>query len=96
MFRFADPGECTKALTLAGFVDPEVTVLPLTWHASQPEDVLNLIYKGAVRTPMILDAQTVQAREAIHRAILEGSKAFRKGNAIEFRFPASMVTATKG
>ena len=96
MFRFADPGECTKALTSAGFVDPKIAVLPLTWRAARPEDVLNLIYRGAVRTPMVLEAQTAQAREAIHRAILEGSEAFRKGNAIEFRFPASMATATKG
>jgi SAM-dependent methyltransferase len=95
MFRFSDPDECAKALTAAGFVAPKVTVLPLTWRAARPEDVLNLIYKGAVRTPMVLEAQTVQAREAIHRAIIEGSEAFRKGNVIEFRFPASMASATK-
>ena len=34
----------------------EVTVLPLTWTAAKPEDLLELIYKGAVRTPMLLDA----------------------------------------
>lgn len=95
MFRFSDPDECAKAMTAAGFVAPEVTVLPLTWHATRPEDVLNLIYKGAVRASMLLEAQTVQAREAIHRAIIEGSEAYRKGNAIEFRFPASMASATK-
>ncbi|MBK5105004.1 MAG: methyltransferase domain-containing protein [Burkholderiales bacterium] len=96
VFRFADPGECTKVLMSAGFVDPKVLVLPLTWRAARPEDVLNIIYKGAVRTSMLLEAQTVQAREAIHQAILKGSEAFRKGNAIEFGFPASMATAAKG
>ena len=95
MFRFSDPDECIKALTVAGFVTPQISVLPLTWRATRPEDVLNLIYKGAVRTPMVLEAQTVQARDAIHRAIVNGSEAFRKGNSIEFRFPASMASATK-
>jgi SAM-dependent methyltransferase len=95
MFRFSDPGECTKALSAAGFVDPKVTVLPLTWRTAKPEDVLNLIYRGAVRTPLVLEAQTVQAREAIHRAILEGSEAFRRGDTLEFKFPASMASAAK-
>jgi len=95
VFRFSDPGECIKVLTEAGFDNPKVTVLALRWSAAKPEDVLNLIYKGAVRTPMVLEAQTAQAREAIHRAIVEGSEAFRKANAIEFRFPASMASATK-
>jgi len=95
MFRFSDPTECAKALTAAGFVAPRVAVLPLSWRAATPADVLDLIYKGAVRTPMVLEAQTTHAREAIHRAIMEGSEAFRKEGVIEFRFPASMASATK-
>jgi SAM-dependent methyltransferase len=96
MFRFADPNECAKALTAAGFVDPVVTVLPLKWRAAKAEDVLDLIYKGAVRTPMVLEAQTDHAREAIHRAILEESEKLRNGGTIEIRFPASMACACKG
>ena len=95
IFRFSDPDECIKALTEAGFATPRVTVLPLTWTAARPEEVLDLIYKGAVRTPMILEAQTAQAREAIHRAIVEGSEAFRRGDVIAFKCPASMASATK-
>ena len=95
MFRFSDPAECIKVLTEAGFDNPQITVLPLTWSAAKPEDILDLIYKDTVRMPMVLEAQAPQAREAIHQAIIEGSEAFRKENAIEFRFPASMATATK-
>lgn len=95
MFRFSDPDECMKALTEAGFAKPTITVLPLTWTAAKPEDVLDLIYKSAVRMPMVLEAQTNHARDAIHREIVEGSEAFRKGNVIQFRFPASMASATK-
>jgi ubiquinone/menaquinone biosynthesis C-methylase UbiE len=95
LFRFSDPNECEKALTAASFVDTEITVLPLIWRTAKPDDVLELLYKGAVRTPMVLNAQTAAAREAIHTAIREGSEAFRKGDSIEFRFPASMTTARK-
>ena len=95
IFRFSDAIECVKVMTAAGFTDPKVKVLPLSWRTDQPTAVLDLLYKGAVRTPMILEAQAPKAREAIHEAILEGSEAFRKGNRIEFRFPASMASATK-
>lgn len=96
MFRFADPNECAKALTAAGFADPVVTVLPLSWRTAKAEDVLDLIYKGAVRTPMVLEAQTDRVREAIHHAIMEESEKFRSGGTIEIRFPASMASARKG
>lgn len=95
IFRFSDPNECVRTLNASGFVDPEITVLPLTWRTAKPAGVLELTYKGAVRTPMVLNAQTAAAREAIHRAILEGTEQFRKGEAIEFRFPASLATARK-
>lgn len=95
MFRFSDPAECANTLRAAGFVDPKVAVLPLSWHTAKPSDLLDLIYRGAVRMPMLLEAQTIQAREAIHRAIMEGSEAFRKGSAIELKFPASMASAMK-
>ena len=96
MFRFADPKECTKALTAAGFTGPEVSVLPLTWRTDNAQNVLNLIYKGAVRTPMVLAAQTALAREAIHQAIIEESEKLRNGSTIEIKFPASMASARKG
>lgn len=95
VFRFADPEESKEVLTAAGFVDPKVSVLPLSWRVERPEGILDLIYKSAVRLPMLIDAQTATARAAIHRAILEKSEAFRKGSGIEFRFPACMATATK-
>lgn len=95
MFRFAEPNECAKALTAAGFVAPEVSVLPLTWRTDNAQNVLNLIYKGAVRTPMVLEAQTAPAREAIHQAIIEESEKLRNGSTIEIKFPASMASARK-
>jgi SAM-dependent methyltransferase len=95
MFRFADPAECGRVLTEAGFADSSLTVLPLTWRTPRAEDALELIYKSAVRMPMLLAAQSSEAREAIHRLILEEGEKLRIGSDIEFKFPAAMVTARK-
>lgn len=95
IFRFADPQESRAALTAAGFSAPEIKIISLKWRAEEPEDILDLIYKSVVRTPMLIEAQASDARESIHRSIIEGSERFRKGNAIEFRFPALMATAEK-
>lgn len=95
MFRFADPAECERVLSAAGFAESSLTVLPLTWRTARAEDALELIYKSAVRMPMLLAAQTADAREAIHRTIIEESKKFHNGDDIQFDFPAAMVTARK-
>lgn len=96
MFRFADPEESKKVLTEVGFISPEVTILPLVWRTTKPQDLLDLIYKSLVRTSMLLEAQTTQARHLIQREILEVSERFRDGNALKIKFPALMGTARKG
>ena len=45
---------------------------------------------------MILQAQTDDARERIHRAIVEGADIYRKDGMIELRFPAVLATAMAG
>jgi ubiquinone/menaquinone biosynthesis C-methylase UbiE len=95
MFRFADSHESEKVLTEAGFAAQEATILHLAWRAKKPEDILDMIYKSIVRMPMILEAQTTQARNLIDREIVEVSEKFRNGSAIEIKFPALMATARK-
>jgi ubiquinone/menaquinone biosynthesis C-methylase UbiE len=95
IFRFADPQESQRALTAAGFMAPEIKTISLKWRTAKPENILELIYKSIVRTPLLLEAQSAQARDSIHQAIIEGSEEFRNGNAIEFNFPALMATARK-
>lgn len=93
IFRFADTQECHRTLTSIGFTAPVTHVIPLKWEAQNPTDVLDLIYKSIVRTPMLLEAQTDEARERIHRAILEGAEAYQKDGRISLRFPAVLATA---
>ena len=96
IFRFADPDECRRVLAATQFTAPTVSTIPITWHGKTPHDVLDLIYKSTVRTPMLLEAQTPEARERIHDAILAGAAKHRVPDGIAIAIPAVMVTATKG
>ncbi len=92
-FRFANVEECFKALSAAGFAAPRTQKIQLKWQTEDPNAILKLIYKSIVRAPMILQAQTEEARERIHRAIVSSAEAYRIKKAIQLRFPAVMATA---
>lgn len=93
-FRFSEPETCTAALLEAGFINPRVIEVPLTFRPSAPEQVLDLTY-SAVRLEMILSFQTVGARKLIHRAIVEGAERFRGGGKIEIPMPAVLASAAR-
>ncbi len=95
MFRFSDPEECRRVLTDAGFAEARVSEIPLCFRPRSPEDVLELAYKSAVRTPMVLNLQSDAARERIHAAIRDGAKRFTKGGRMELAMPAVMASARK-
>ena len=94
-FRFADSDESRRTLTAAGFVTPVTSTIPLTWYGNTPQDVLDIIYKSTVRTALMLDAQTAEARQQIHQAILRGVEQYHIGERFEIAIPALMATAFK-
>ncbi len=93
LFRFSDPGECRRTLLDAGFVLPSVSVLELDWIFQSGAEIIDFIYKNIVRTTLILQAQTLSARERIHLAIIEDAEKFRKGEVIRIKFPATLASA---
>lgn len=95
IFRFSDPEECRKALTQAGFVDASIVELALNWRAQSIETILDCVYKSTVRTSMVLERQTPDARERIHQAISEGAERFASGGAYEIAWPAVLAVARK-
>lgn len=95
IFRFSDPEECSRALTAVGFVDVSVIDLPLVQYATTAQDVLAFLYRSSVRTSMLLERQTEEAREAIHQAIVDGAEAHRDGDQYRFAWPAIMAVARK-
>jgi SAM-dependent methyltransferase len=92
-FRFADPAR--SVLGAIGFGEIVCSEETSVWIGSNGEAVLELIYKGIVRTPMLIDAQPVAAAERVRGAIVDGAEAYRKGDVIELSWPYLLVTATK-
>jgi SAM-dependent methyltransferase len=94
-YRFADPQEASSALANAGFEKPSFTTIPIVWRGQEPRDAVDVIYKATVRTKAILDAQSNDARNAIHDAIISGVEKFRRNDGFEIALPALMVSAQK-
>ncbi len=95
LFRFSDAEECRRALTQAGFDSITVTEIPLVWRCASPQDAVDVIYTSTVRTAMLLERQTPEARESIHRAIIEGTAKFEQDGGYAMDFPAVLVAAHK-
>ncbi len=94
-FRFADSGECRRVLDAAGFANMTFERLEFVWRAERPAQVIELIYKSMVRTTMMLEAQTAEARERIDAAVLEAAEGYRRDGRIELKFPAALITASR-
>jgi SAM-dependent methyltransferase len=94
IFRFADADESIRTLTQAGFSAIAWQRLDLSWKTGSGQDVLDLLYKSVVRTPMMLERQTEEARQKIHEAIINGAEKYRRGPESDIAFPALLVTAT--
>ena len=90
-FRFADPIEVHRTLTEAGFINIDTRVLDLAWHPNSGAEVIEMIHKSTVRTPMLIDRQTPQAREQIHRSIVAGAAKL----GLRIRMPALLASASK-
>ncbi len=95
LFRFSDADESRRALTRAGFAAITVTEIPIVWRCASPHDAVEVIYKSTVRTAMLLERQTPEARERIHQAIIEGAARFRQDGGYAMNFPAVLVAARK-
>jgi hypothetical protein len=78
-------------LTRAGFVDASVIELPLKGRAPSFEAILDCIYKGTVRTAAVLERQTPDAIDRIHRAIRTGVERFMRDGGYEMAWPAPMI-----
>lgn len=94
-FRFADLAESERALTAAGFIDVVARRHDCLWTGAKGSDLLAMIDRAFVRTPMLIDAQTPEAQQKIKQAIVEKAEAHRRGDRIELRFPCLVITATK-
>jgi ubiquinone/menaquinone biosynthesis C-methylase UbiE len=94
-FRFGDPLEAERVLRGAGFFDVQTHAIDLMWEPARTEDLVEWIYKCGVRTTMLLERQTPEARAAIHAAIARAGEARRQNGTLRVPFPALIVSASR-
>ena len=95
IFRFSDPGECRNVLTAAGFFETGVKHAHPIWQATSGQQVLDMVYKSAVRTPALLELQSPDAREKIHKQIIEGAETYKVGATYNIAWPAVVAWGVK-
>jgi len=91
-FRFSDPAEGERTLKAAGFVAIATRECRPVYAPASAEDVLDLIYKSTVRTALILELQTEEARKRCNEAIVAGLREHQTADGIRLRFPAIIVS----
>lgn len=94
-FRFAREIEAEAALYAAGFGAAKFQQHTAMWVGDTGDDLLDLLYKGIVRAPMLIEAQEPDAKRAITDEVRSGAEAFRTGDKITMRWPYLTVFATK-
>ena len=93
--RFSDPIECRRVLEATGFADVHTERIETTWTTERPEALLDLVYGGAVRVAIVLEAQEPTRRARIHDGIVSAVKARAGGGTIAIRRPVVMASGAK-
>jgi len=93
--RFSDPAECMRSLSAAGFADVGAAEHALVCDIPTPQYALDMICRSGVRSAMLLDLQTKEARARIEEALLAGAMKFKRGDGLRFAFPAIVASGAK-
>jgi SAM-dependent methyltransferase len=92
MFRFADEAESTNAMHKAGFIGVTVADVPATLDFAL-DDLADFFRHAFVRTTMLLDRQTPEARMRIERELRERLATFARDGIVHMPLPARVVSA---
>lgn len=90
-FRFSDPEECKRSLTVAGFKRPSIKQVPQMWRLESPEALFDVMYNGSVRNAALLRAQSPAVLDAIRSEIRRGVEQHHG----ELAMPAILTMAEK-
>jgi SAM-dependent methyltransferase len=94
-FRYADPAIASRDLTEAGFGDVSLTEVAQTWELPSPDDAVDALLHGTVRTAALLSRQPAAVLAEVRRSVRERLAAYDEGDAVRVPMPAVVVRATK-
>jgi SAM-dependent methyltransferase len=95
LFRFGDPIECEKALSVEGFVSVSIAELPIVWPFARPEDVVPAVVASTARVGPMLAMQAPEDRRHIESAIAEGAKKYVTARGVEIPSAALLAVGQK-
>lgn len=96
MFRFGESEECERVLRLTGFENVSIRKHQALARFPRPEQMLEMIALGTVRTRKVLSLQTPEARARIERAIVETAATFATPGGIEIPAPFLVAMGRTG
>jgi SAM-dependent methyltransferase len=96
-YRFADVGECRRALAEADFDVDSVRIETVTelWRAPTAELLFEAELRAGVRTGAVLAAQPPERQEAIRAAIVEGVRRYADGEELALPIVARVIGASR-
>lgn len=86
-FRLADPDECKRVMTEAGFGAFQVANIPSVLECPS-DDLIDFLEKATVRATMMLKAQSPDARTRIEAAISDAAQAYSKDGQTRIPMPS--------
>ena len=94
-FRFADPAECARALTVAGFRDAASNEHRLTWRLPRPFDLMRAFQESGARTSGLLSKQDPATLPAIAAAMTAACQPYVQGDEALLPMPCLLTAATR-
>ncbi len=93
--RFADEQACRAITTEAGFAPPIFTTLPIVWHTTSAQQIVDVVDKLSVRTKLIIDRQPLSVQGQIRDDIRHAAEARRVNGVISLAWPALLTVVQK-
>lgn len=93
--RFADEQACRALTTQAGFGPPVFKRLPIVWHTTFAQHVVDILDKLSVRTKLIIERQPPTVQQQIRNDILAEAESRRMNGVIALAWPALLTVVQK-
>lgn len=93
--RYADEHACEALTREAGFGPPVFKRLPIVWHTTSAQHVVDILDKLSVRTKMIIDQQPLSIQQRIYEHILSEAEVHRTNGIISLAWPALLTVVRK-
>ncbi|MEO8188079.1 MAG: class I SAM-dependent methyltransferase, partial [Burkholderiaceae bacterium] len=95
MFALTDAGVRDPMLAQAGFEHIRAKDIAITWPLRGPETVVEFVLKGAVRSRMIYERQTLEIQQRIREALATATNEYLQKGSSGIPSAALLVTARK-